>query len=101
MVRARRQSSNCSTFGNATMARMNDPATPSGPGLTGLGKFISFVLVAGLIGLGIYVVTKSGKNKDSTAPSRDVAQSGGGTGESGAGRSAAPQAAKFNSDEVV
>src|SRR4051812_6076563 len=83
------------------MARVNNPATPPGPGLTGLGKFITFVLVAGLIGLGIFVVTKSGKNKYSTDRSQDAVRSGDSGGGSGAGRSATPQAAKFNADEVV
>jgi NitT/TauT family transport system substrate-binding protein len=80
---------------------VNTPATPSGPGLTGLGKFITFVLVAGLIGLGIFVVTKRGETRrPASSASQDGAQSAG-AGGSVAGRSAAPQAAKFNADEVV
>ena len=45
------------------MSRSNPPPLPqrSGPGLTGLGKLMSFVLVAGLIGLGVFVMTKRGK----------------------------------------
>ena len=45
-----------------TMTRTNPPPLPqrTGPGLTGLGKLVSFLLVAGLIGLGIYVMKKSG-----------------------------------------
>ena len=44
------------------MTRNNPPPLPQtpGPGLTGLGKLVSFLLVIGLIGLGVFVMKKSG-----------------------------------------
>ena len=64
------------------MARNNPPPLPqttSGPGLTGLGKLVSFLLVIGLIGLGVFVMKK--------ASSRSADSGGGGvaTGEQGDG----------------
>ena len=51
------------------MTRSNPPPLPqtSGPGLTGLGKLVSFILVAGLIGLGVWVMTRGrGEKRDDT-----------------------------------
>src|SRR5687768_13840526 len=60
------------------MTRSNPPPLPqtSGPGLTGLGKLVSFILVAGLIGLSVWVRTRGrGEKRDET-----TAQEGGGAG---------------------
>lgn len=69
------------------MVRMNDPTTPAGPGFTGLGKLVSFLLVAGLIGLGVFVMTRRGGDKTAGPPSTPSAPSAGDT--TGAGRTAA------------
>ena len=58
------------------MSRSNPPPLPqtTGPGLTGLGKFVSFVLVLGLIGLGAWVMMKRKKPAPPAGPSAATQQ---------------------------
>jgi NitT/TauT family transport system substrate-binding protein len=56
---------------------MQDPrGGAGGSGLTGLGKLVSFVLIAGLIGLGVYVM----KGRNARPRDADVQSPGGGGG---------------------
>ena len=73
------------------MPRTIPPTTSAGPGLTPLGKLISFLLVAGLIGLGVFVLTRRGASNNnngggaggtgSVATTSDPASSGRATDE--------------------
>ena len=54
------------------MARTNTPPPlpqTKGPGLTGLGKLVSFLLVIGLIGLGAFVFKRAGDRRHDAASS--------------------------------
>lgn len=71
------------------MTRSNPPPLPqtTGGGLTGLGKLVSFVLVIGLIGLGVFVMTKRGNNAQKPAGPSEApvpADATGATGDGGA-----------------
>lgn len=73
------------------MTRMNDT---QGTGFTGLGKIVSFLLIAGLIAAGVWVFTrKGGSNTEGPAPSGQASpgrvQSGNDGGAGGGGDAAA------------
>src|SRR5688500_8717220 len=83
------------------MARMNDPATPSGPGLTGLGKVVSFLLIAGLIGLGVFVRTKRGSRPAGGPPLQPTTPGATSDGRPAAGAGAAPSAGGGETNEAA
>src|SRR6188474_2869332 len=62
------------------MTRTNPPPIPqtTGPGLTGLGKLVSFLLVIGLIGLGLFVMKKVGGKGGQSGDATVAGQQGGG-----------------------
>lgn len=59
--------------------------TRLGAGLTGLGVFVTLLLVIGLIGLGVYVATKPGPVTAPTPGANSAANPGGTTGAATAG----------------
>ncbi|HZN66350.1 MAG TPA: OmpA family protein [Tepidisphaeraceae bacterium] len=55
------------------MTRMHQPPTER-PGLTGLGKVVSFLLVVGLVALGVFIFTRKSRERQAGPPAGPTAQ---------------------------
>src|SRR5687768_9802656 len=72
-------------------------AEPQGSGLTGLGKLISFALIAALLGVGVFVVMKKGVKSpiQSASKADDGSTSSGKSADAGSGDAGAAPVASM------